>query len=255
MDLDIGDFTRVVLAFGLVLFVIAFSRYNRLFLEKDVFIASARAFLQLSILGFAIGIIFSLEGMLWVFLAFLVMLVTAAQISVKRSKGLPVNFTLTLFIISTASMVVVAAMMLLGVLESRPHVILPLGGMVIGNSMITNSLSMDRFRSELKMNIPRIEGALALGAAPGIAISDTSRESIRASMIPRIDSLKSMGIVWIPGLMSGMVLGGSDPLLAAQYQLIIMFMILTSAMLSSFISVTIVSRRIFTDAYQLIDMD
>ena len=91
--------------------------------------------------------------------------------------------------------------------------IVPVGSMIIANAMNTNGLALNRFRSELLAHTGEIETALALGAAPSETVASYAESSIHASLIPAIDNLRSLGIVWIPGLMTGMLLSGSDPLL------------------------------------------
>ena len=83
--------------------------------------------------------------------------------------------------------------------------------MIIANAMNTNGLALNRFRSEVLAHAGEIETALALGAAPETTIASYTEASIHSSLIPAIDNLRSLGIVWIPGLMTGMLISGADP--------------------------------------------
>lgn len=90
--------------------------------------------------------------------------------------------------------------------------------MIIANAMKTNSLTLDRFKGEIQSNRAEIEAVLALGVRSEAVISEYVTTSVRASLIPMVDSLKSLGLVYIPGMMSGMNLAGANPIYAAEYQ-------------------------------------
>jgi len=245
MDIDF------LLAFLLIVLALLLSRFKDLGLEKEIVIASFRALVQLMLLGSVIMFIFSYQGVALTLLALVVMAVAAAHTSMRRAEGLTNSFSVSLLSIALASFSIIFSMVFLGVLELEARVILPLGGMVIGNSMVTNSLALERLHSEVRSQTLPIEAALALGAPPGTAVKNLVRKSVRAALIPRLDSLTTLGLVWIPGLMAGMILGGSDPIKAAQYQLIIMFMILVSGMITVLISTRLLSTQYFNKAYQL----
>ena len=97
--------------------------------------------------------------------------------------------------------------------------------MLIANAMNTNGLTLNRFRADVLAHTGEIEAALALGAAPKESVAPYSQASVEASLIPAIDSLRSLGIVWIPGLMAGMLLSGASPFYAAIYQFVILAML------------------------------
>ena len=90
-----------------------------------------------------------------------------------------------------------------GVIDTAITSLIPVGSMIIANAMNTNGLALNRFRSEVLAHAGEIETALALGAAPEATVAATRRASIHSSLIPAIDNLRSLGIVWIPGLMTG----------------------------------------------------
>ena len=116
-----------------------------------------------------------------------------------------------------------------GVIDTAITSLIPVGSMIIANAMNTNGLALNRFRSEVLSHAGEVETALALGAAPEKTIASYTEASIHSSLIPAIDNLRSLGIVWIPGLMTGMLLSGADPLYAAIYQFVVIAMILASS--------------------------
>src|SRR5215469_5603145 len=146
---------------------------------------------------------------------------------------------------------VIAVMTWAGVIDGAITSIVPVGSMVIANAMNTNALALDRFRAEVEAHVGEIESALTLGAAPDVSVSPAVEKSFSASLIPALNNLRSLGLVWIPGLMAGMVLTGSSPLYAAIYQFVVIAMIFASSGLTSLICTSLIRRRIFTPAEQL----
>ena len=130
--------------------------------------------------------------------------------------------------------------------------LVPVGSMVIANAMTTNSLALNRFRAEVLAQTGEIESALALGADANASVAICVQDTFEASLIPVIDSIRSLGIVWIPGLMAGMLLSGARPLYASIYQFVVMAMIFTASSLTSLTSTLLIRTRIFSPAQQLV---
>src|SRR5699024_7318095 len=111
--------------------------------------------------------------------------------------------------------------------------IIPISGMVIGNSMVLSILFLNRFISETESNQEKIELVLSLGGTPKQAIHRQLITSIKASTIPTIEKQKTIGLVQLPGMMSGQIIAGADPVQAVQFQLLVLFLLLTNAVVSS----------------------
>jgi putative ABC transport system permease protein len=139
-----------------------------------------------------------------------------------------------------------------GVIDTAITSLIPVGSMIIANAMNTNGLALNRFRSEVLAHTGEIETALALGAEPSATIRNYAESSIQSSLIPAIDNLRSLGIVWIPGLMTGMLLSGARPMYAAIYQFVVIAMILASSGLTSLLSTTMIQAHAFSSADQLL---
>jgi putative ABC transport system permease protein len=118
--------------------------------------------------------------------------------------------------------------------------------------MNSNALALDRFRGEVEAHVGQIEAGLALGADPDWIVKPYVSAAVTASLIPRIDTLRSLGIVWIPGLMAGMILAGADPVYAAIYQFVVIAMIFAASGVTSLVSTALIRRRAFSEAEQLI---
>ncbi|HVA93625.1 MAG TPA: ABC transporter permease, partial [Candidatus Dormibacteraeota bacterium] len=142
-------------------------------------------------------------------------------------------------------------MTVLGIVEPKIIILIPVGSMVIAQNMNIQSLFLNRFLGEVRSHRGEIESALALGAAPEHAAGSYLYASFHASLIPAIDNLRSLGIVWIPGMMAGMVLSGTSPIYAALYQFVILSMIFIAGAVSCLTATYLVPRRIFTPQQQL----
>jgi putative ABC transport system permease protein len=118
--------------------------------------------------------------------------------------------------------------------------------MILGNAINGIALSLDRLYSEVQANRDEIEALLAVGARPWEAASDQAREALRAGMTPTINSLMVVGVVSLPGMMTGQILGGVDPLEAVRYQIVVMLMITTAVAIGAMILIALSFRRLFT---------
>jgi putative ABC transport system permease protein len=250
--LSVEDLVRLAIASILILVVMILTRYRRLGIESDLLVATVRAFVQLMILALFLDLIFDLESAFWMVAILVGMMTIASYTSTKRAMEIPQAFRVCAVSIVVSSTFIIGGMVMLGVIPLKAEYVIPLGGMVIGNSMNITSLAIDRLKGEVANGTLRIENMLALGATSSQAVAPMMAKSVRASLIPTVDNMKTLGLVWIPGLMSGMIIGGVEPTTAAVFQLIIIFMILASNTIASLISTRQLSRKMFGGADQLI---
>jgi putative ABC transport system permease protein len=236
---------------ALVLVVVLFSRLQRVHLERETLIALTRGFVQVVAVGSVLLLL--LQGPDWTSVFVLAaMVVVAAHISSRRARGIPGAFRVSLQSVAMGAGLVIGLMTLLGVIEAKLTALIPVGSMVIAAAMRANSLALDRFRAEVISHAGQIEAALALGADINTTVASYVQVAIEAGLIPTIDSLRSLGIVWIPGLMSGMILSGSDPVYAAIYQFVVIAMLFAAGGLTSVPSVLMIRSWVFSPAQQLI---
>jgi len=235
----------------ITLSVIFMARKWKIHLEREVAFALLRGLSQIIIAGFLLLVIF--RGPVWIGPIILMgMIIIAALITSRHIKDIPGSFRVAFYGILTGAGSITSIMVLTGVIDYHLPVLIPIGSMLVANAMNTSSLSLERLLAEIRSHRGHIEAALALGAEPRSTILPYITFAIKASLIPRIDSIKSLGIVWIPGLMAGMILGGSNPLYAAIYQFIIITLILSVAALSSLTCSLLIRSHLFTEAEQLI---
>lgn len=233
------------------LIVAYFAHRRGINLGRDTVIALLRGIVQIIIVGFILG--FVLTGDQWLsWLVLLCMMLIAARIAAGRTKQIPGVMSLTLRSILLGSGVVIVVMAFLGVIDTAPASLIPLGSIIIANAMNTTALALERFRSDVVAHVGLIEAGLALGAGPDVVVAPYAQATVKASMIPSINNMRSLGIVWIPGVMAGLLLAGSSPLNAAIYQFVVVAMMFTTAASTSLLCTWFVRSHVFTTADQLI---
>ena len=248
----VKGFVQIGIAAALAAVVIGIASLLNLGFEREIVTSSARGLVQILAAGSVIGILLAAR-LAWAGVVLAFMVGAAAWISHKRGDAIPGTFLTSAAAIGVGAGAVVAAMTAAGVIERSMRDLVVIGSMVIAMAMKTNSLTLDRFTGEVADNRDEIEAALAVGAPPPRAISEYVSTSVYAALIPVIDRIKSLGIVSIPGLMSGMIIAGANPVYAAQYQFAIMLMLFAAGGLTSAASMLLVRRRVFTEAKQLDD--
>lgn len=241
---------QVAVASLLATLVVGLSRMRGLTLERELSVALVRGLIQIVAMGSIVGLLLTVD-LIWSGVILLFMMGGATWISKNRGEGLPGVVRVSFLSIVFGSGLVIVTMTLAGAIEATVRNLVPVGSMIIANAMQINSLALNRFKSEIKSNRAEIEAGLALGGAPAAVISRHVETGVQASLIPVIDSLKSLGWVWIPGIMAGMILGGENPIYAALYQFVIMAMIFGAGGLTSMTSSLLIGKYVFTEAEQL----
>lgn len=243
-------FAQAAVTAVLAIAVAIIARRREIHIQLETVVALLRGLAQIVAVGFIL--VLMLKGPQWTSGFMLAAMVLAAgATSARRAKKMPGTFAVSFWSILIGSGSVIALMTWAGVIDGAITSIVPVGSMVIANAMNTNALALERFRSEVESHIGEIESALALGAAAEMSVSLEVQRSFSASLIPALNNLRSLGLVWIPGLMAGMVLSGSSPLYAAIYQFVVIAMIFGSSGLTSLICTSLIRKRIFTPAEQL----
>lgn len=242
---------QAAIASLLAIAVVLLARRRNIHLESDTAVALVRGLVQIVIVGSVLALLLKAPRWSSVFLL-AGMLLAAGSISARRAKNIPNARKVSTLAIAAGAGSVTAIMTWAGVIDTAITALIPVGSMIIANAMNTNGLALNRFRSEVLAHAGEIETALALGAAPDVTVNRYAEASMSASLIPAIDNLRSLGIVWIPGLMTGMLLSGANPLYAAIYQFVVIAMILASSGLTSLLSTLMIRSHAFSAAEQLV---
>jgi putative ABC transport system permease protein len=219
-------------------------------LVKPLAWGTVRCVVQLSVMGYALGWIFSVDRPELVVGVVAVMCLFASKTATRRTPNVPQFPTAIAFMSMAVStylvMVIVCGVIIRGEPWYTARTVIPISGMILGNAVSGQALALDRLYGEVRSRRAEVEAMLALGATPWEAVRDCVREALRAGMTPTINSLMVVGIVSIPGMMTGQILGGGDPREAARYQIVVMLMIAAAAAMGSMILVGLSFRRLFT---------
>ncbi len=245
------EITRVLTAFALVLLAAGISRRQAVNLEKQMLIATARAFVQLIAIGFALDLIFAADNPFAILLILTIMVSIAGHTSGTRTKGVPHARRVALIAISIGASLTLGLLIGLGIFEFSAQQTIPIAGMVIGNSMNVCTLVMRRIQDEIEARRDEIEAALALGATGRQAVSPYLKTALQSGMTPIIDSTKTVGLIQLPGAMTGMILAGASPLEAVQLQIIVMYMLIGAAAFTGLAAAWFTHRQFITPNHQL----
>ncbi|WP_008314985.1 ABC transporter permease [Leptolyngbya sp. PCC 6406] len=247
---------QLTLALGLMAIAIALSAWQRLGLTGSLAIATGRTVLQLLGVGYLLAVVFAWRSP-WAVLGILgVMLTVAAWVArnriSKQVKGLLVLVLGTLLASTALTMAYIILVVMRPEPWYEPRYLVPLTGMVLGNTMTAAAIAGERLVNALQQNRTAIETHLSLGATPAQAIHPYRREAITAGLIPTLNAMMVVGIVTLPGIITGQLLAGADPLNAALYQMMIMFMLAFATLLAALLITLGLRRRFFNAAAQLI---
>jgi len=236
-----------MLLVGVILFYLSLKNFE---IEKELGIASIRAFIQIFAIALLLGVIISINHPLYTISVLGGMMLFAAHIARKRVPSTAGFYKASVFGVSLGSTIVIIYAAFLNIFPIDARYIIPFGSMVIANAMNSTALGLNRLIAEVKAHRNSIESKLSLGVPSNIAVKPHVIDSVKASLIPAISTLEALGLVWIPGTMSGMILGGADPIWAAQYQLFVSFSIFTANTIASIAATYLATRYIFTKYHQ-----
>ena len=252
------EYWDLAIAFPLVAACMLLSWWMQLGLHRDMFWGSVRTFVQLAVTGYVLVWVIQrsrLGEWYWVLLALAVMLGVAVHTAQGRMKEPLVGKSWVFAVAIVSGSLVVLIYVLALILRIHPwynaQYVLPLAGMIIGNAMNAGALAVSRFAGDLQTRRLEVETALALGATAAEAVAPIRRDALRSAIIPSVNGMLVVGIVSLPGMMTGQILAGQDPTQAVHYQVVVMYMITAAAAFTSVIGVVAALRRVFTPAHQL----
>lgn len=244
--------TSLILASSLVVISILFSRTQKLRLEKDIIIGVIRAVVQLTLVGYVLNFIFGLKSPIFTTGLVLVMLYNASINAGKRGSSIKGASKISFVSIAAGTFVTLFVLLAAGSIKYTPNEIIPVGGMIISNAMVAIGLCYRQLISDFKNKYIEVETKLSLGADILPSSIDMIRDSIRTGMQPTVDSMKTLGIVALPGMMTGLILAGTPPLEAIKYQIMVTFMLLSTTSIASFLACYMSYIRFFNSRKQLI---
>ncbi|GAB6093295.1 ABC transporter permease [Furfurilactobacillus curtus] len=239
-------------AAGLVLVALFIGWRQKLGVNRDMIIGVIRAIVQLTIVGFVLKYIFAVNNVLLTLAMILVIIFNAAYNARKRGQGIPHIFWSSFWSILISTSVTLSGLVLSGAIKFVPSQMIPISGMIASNSMVAIGLCYRNMLSLFRDQRQQVLERIALGATPHDSAISIVRECIRTGMQPTIDASKTYGIVSLPGMMSGLIFAGVDPVYAIKYQIMVVFMLLSATSLGSVSASYIAYRRFFNQDQQLV---
>jgi putative ABC transport system permease protein len=243
---------RLAVAVGLVAVAVALSRRMSLGLERDLALGTVRCAAQLLAIGYVLRLLFASDRWYWVALALSVMLLVAAFTSARRVEHGPGLRALLPPALASIAAGAAVALVPVFVLVVVPHpwfearYLVPIGGMMLASAMNVVAQVFERVFAAARAEAAVIEQLLALGAAPRQALAPQVRRAVRAALIPTLNGLLTVGLVALPGMMTGQIVGGTEPEQAVRYQIVIMYQLVAVAAVSGALAATFARRLLFT---------
>jgi putative ABC transport system permease protein len=245
-------YSEILWSLLLVVVAIGLTLWWKIPVQKDMAYGSVRAFVQLIAVGYALKYIFELDSAWLMNLAMLIMTVVGAYTASSKVKEVTGAFWIAFAAIATSSAITIGLLLVLRVITLEPRYVIPLAGMIISNSMNATALTINRIVSDLYRSREAVETALALGKNWRQASRQFQKDAAVAGMLSTLNFLKTVGIVALPGAMTGMILAGADPVDAILLQLVVAYMLLAAVTISSIIALEMTVRRFFTPFHQLL---
>lgn len=243
---------------GLLVVVLAtLSHFQKLSLGKRMLVGATRTAVQLTLIGFVLKALFAQSHWGWVGLMGTVMLLVAGREAVMRQ---PRRFkgwwafgigTSSMFLSSFVVTILVLNLVISPAPWYTPQYAIPLLGMMLGNTLNSVALTLDRLTQETWRAKGSIEARLLLGHSWREAIGPIRKEAMRTGMIPMLNAMAAAGVVSLPGMMTGQILAGNPPMVAVSYQILIMFMIAAGAGFGAIAAVSLGARRLFDERQRL----
>lgn len=242
----------LIIASCLMIIPIIISRKEKLGLENEIIISVVRAIIQLVAIGYILDAIFDMNNPIVIMALVLIMCINASLNIIKRGKNIKNVFIISFISILVGSTVTLSILIFSGVITFSPDEIIPISGMIISNAMVAIGLSYKSLTTYFELRRAEVETKLSLGASIKESSKDILRESIKVAITPTIDSAKTLGIVSLPGMMTGLILGGASPITAVKFQIMVTFMIISSSSISTLISTYLAYKSFYNQRSQLI---
>ena len=241
----------LLLIFILLLIPLAVSRFLKLGLGRSILTSAVRMGIQLLLMAVFLKVLFNWNNSL-LNVAWLFVMIVVATFSVVNNSGLnwrlflvPVFISLFITVLCYVLFFNMAVLRLHNLLDARYFIVI--GGMLLGNSLRGNIIGISSFFRDMKRNEARYQYHLALGATTGEAVLPYLRDAMLSALRPSLASMATIGIVFLPGMMTGQILGGATPMTAIKYQIAIMISIFVILNMAVLLSVRISLKPCFDD--------
>ncbi len=244
----LGVATSVVLV-GMCLAVVV---REQLGLSREVVIASVRAVVQLAAVGALLGVLFRHAGLPGSLLWVTGMVLVGGRVAGHRGAGLPRAYLVATVALTAGVVATLGLLLVARVVQVEPRVVVPVGGMVVSAATRGTSVVLLRLREEAVSARRFVEARLALGLPGSEAFAPHRRQALRTALVTDIDAVRTVGLISLPGAMTGLLLAGVEPLTAIRYQVVVMYMLLGAVAVSGAVAARLTTGLLFDDAERLV---
>ena len=246
----VGVLTSVALV-GMCLAVVV---RERLGLGREVVVAALRAAGQLAAVGVLLGALFRHTGLLGSLAWVTAMVLVGGRVAGRRGAGLPRAQRVATAAVAAGVLATLGLLLLARVIQVQPRVVVPVGGMVVAAATRGTSVVLLRIREEAAAGRRFIEARLALGLPGAQAFAPHRRLALRTALVTDIDQVRTVGLISLPGAMTGLLLAGVEPLTAIRYQIVVMYMLLGAVAVAGAVAARLATGLLFDDAERLIEL-
>jgi putative ABC transport system permease protein len=245
------DTKSLFLASILILIPIYISYREKLGLQKDILVSVFRAVVQLALIGYVLEFIFGLSNPIFTVGLVIVMIFNASLNTKSRGDAIKKVVRISFVSMTITTAITMTVLILSGAIDFVPNQVIPVAGMVVSSAMVAIGLGYSSLNSSFRIRRAEVEVKLSLGSGIKEASREILRDSVKLAILPSIDSAKTLGIVSLPGMMTGLILAGVSPLVAIKFQVMVTFMILSSSSLATLMAVYLSYPSFFNERKQL----
>lgn len=253
MNLNVNNFS-LCLAALLVVITIGISCQQKLGLTKAILISITRAIIQLVIVGYILLYVFKVNNILLTLALMLLIIFNASWNAIQRGEAGKHGVLYSFIAIFISTTITIAALTLSGAIKFIPMQVVPISGMIASNIMVAISLCYRELNNAFKTHYQQLLEKLALGATPAQASKAIIHHTIKTGMLPTINSAKTVGLVSLPGMMTGLIFAGVNPVHAIKYQIMVTFMLMAATSMGTIIAVYLTYHNHFNKRMQLINI-
>jgi putative ABC transport system permease protein len=247
----VPSWTGVALSVLLVAACVAIVVRERLGMARDVAVAAVRAGLQLVAVGALLDWLFTHAGLAGSLAWVVAMVVVAGGVSARRGAGIPHARALSTAAVAVAVGVTLGLLTAAQVVTTQPRVLVPVGGMVVSGALQATSLTLLRVRDAARDGRAAVEARLVLGQSGRVAFEPAVRSALRNALTPTVDTTKVVGLISLPGAMTGLILAGVSPFAAIRYQIVVMYMLLGAWAVAALVAGRLAPLVLFDAAHRL----
>jgi putative ABC transport system permease protein len=250
----VPSWTGVTLSLLLVGACVVVVVRERVGLAREVTVAAVRAGVQLLAVGLVLQWLFQHAGLAgslgWV----AAMVLVAGGVAARRGEGIPHARVAATTAVAVSVAVTLGLLVAARVVTTQPRVVVPVGGMVVSGALQATSLTLLRLRDAVRDSRAQVEARLVLGLSGGTAFAPFVRAAVRNALVPTIDTTKVVGLISLPGAMTGLILAGVSPVDAIRYQIVVMYMLLGAWAVASLVVSRLTQLVLFDDAHRLLPL-